>query len=351
MTKRIIVLLTALLFGVVMASGAEAASRGKRFYDGLDNPAQLALLVEANLAKDPSGASMLDPARCSAPHWSCAAPADYLKIIRQFDPGATVNGQPLTSVDQLPAFLRKLVVRKAPSGEYWMACMRKATPSSDWEPLANCVARAFHPGEHAWVDPDTGNVVLAQDCTNPVGKPRRQAGCVDDVIYAEAGDLILLNQRGPTDLTRNVCTGLLRAGETEWESPYIERCPHPYCSLKVSDRYSSYQAWAEGSFIADQTGYFIVRHPAFVAEKDSGYSFFYCRKHDGQQACLRRIDWADYHSARNETFVPLHGDAMAAVIYPDQQSLDQSPNAQTREHHPSKGFWNFHLSDCPRGQL
>jgi hypothetical protein len=350
MAKMILAVLAALLFGVVMAGGADAASRGKRFYDGLKSPAELAALVEANLAKDSSGAAMLDPARCSAPHWSCAAPADYLKIIREFDPDATVNGEPLTRVDQLPAFFRKLRVENAPSGEYWMACMRKATPSSDWEPLDNCVARVFHPGEKAWTDPDTGRVVLAQDCTNPVGKPRQKIGCADDVIYAEAGDTILLNQRGPTDLSHHVCTGLLRAGETEWESPYVERCAHPYCSLKVSDRYSSYPAWAEGSFVAEQSGYFIVRHPAFVAEKDSGYEFFYCRKHEGRQACLRKIAWQDYHPASHSPR-QLGGDAMAAIIFPDQESLDQSSNAKDRNSLPSKGFWDFHLSDCPPGPL
>lgn len=134
----------------------------KAFMKGLKDPSELAARIEASFETDPSGHTMLSATRCKQ-DGSCASPIDYLDTLQVYDPDAN-----LKSVADLPGYFRSLVIGKAPSGKYYMACVM--LDASGARGAADCMARVFDSGEHGWVNPKTGRVVLAENCTNPVGK-------------------------------------------------------------------------------------------------------------------------------------------------------------------------------------
>lgn len=146
---------------------AMAAPVGNPFLRGVRDPTHLAVLHEANLARDPSGKTMLDPAQCRS-NGSCASPIHYLQALQANDPGAN-----LRSVADLPRYFRSLVEQDAPDGPYFMACLKRT--NGVYTAVNNCLSRRFKPGEKAWVNPATGKPVLAENCTNPVGQPDRPA--------------------------------------------------------------------------------------------------------------------------------------------------------------------------------
>ncbi|MGH7175049.1 MAG: hypothetical protein ACREGR_01670, partial [Minisyncoccia bacterium] len=261
---------------------------------------------------------------------------------------ATVEGQKLERVSQIPAFLRKLELRDPESGEYWSDCMVRSNDlvqdPSGWKRHPHCARNEFKPGEKAIVDPDTGVTVMKQGCHNTGVQKVAKAHCVDDIVYAEEGETVLLDEHGPRSTAQEACTGLKRAGETDFESPWLERCAHPYCSLRVADRYAKYPEQNAGSFYVDQSGWFIVRHPAYVAEKDSDYQYFYCRHRGRSSACAVGIRWFDYLQAKNPQAIG--GDERAAVVYPSKEDLDRA-GVKTLLGADSALWWDFNRADCP----
>ncbi len=119
-------------------------------------PQALATLIERSLKADPSGNGQISGTNMT--------PAMYLVALR-------AAGQTVEGVGALPMFLRGLVEKPMPTGVKIRMSRVKYSAGSD------CVerfeldakvghARAAHPGENAWVDPNTGRIVMAQDCTN-----------------------------------------------------------------------------------------------------------------------------------------------------------------------------------------
>lgn len=168
MGKLVNTLLTLLVSFAMLAQTvtvAAAAPVGNPFLRGMDNPTELASVIEAGLLRDPSGTQRLDPVQCRR-NGSCASANDYLQTLWAYNPGLRAR---VPNVAALPAYLRSLEERNAPAGRHWMACL-KATRGV-YRPVLDCLARPFHRGETAWVDPITGKAVFARDCTNPVGRP------------------------------------------------------------------------------------------------------------------------------------------------------------------------------------
>lgn len=165
MCKTISTLLVSLAVMLVGMTTVSAAPSGNPFLRGVKNPSHLAELIEANLARDPSGTTMLDPEQCKR-NGSCAAPVMYLESFKKHDPDAG-----LATVQDLPAYLRSLVMQDPPGGTFWMDCIKKT--SGIYHVVSNCLVRSFKKGEKAWVNPRTGRVALASDCTNPVGRPEK----------------------------------------------------------------------------------------------------------------------------------------------------------------------------------
>ncbi|MBI2025680.1 hypothetical protein HYT04_02760, partial [Candidatus Kaiserbacteria bacterium] len=180
--KKLVSMFAALILGAAAAVPMVAnAAVGKPFLHGVNSPSELAGKIEASLAKDPSGKTMLDSARCKK-DGSCASPIHYLQALQKVNPGAH-----LTGVAQVPDFLRALKVVDAPAGEYWISCL-KPSGKSTFQVEIHCLSRSFKAGEKAWVDPKTNVIVFASDCTNVVEKPAppKQA-CVEIHFTTLAG--------------------------------------------------------------------------------------------------------------------------------------------------------------------
>jgi len=366
MKTLIIGALTALL--VIASMGSADAARNKRFHDGYDNPTQLAADVQANLDTDLAchtndlacGGQMLSPELCTAPHWSCAAPIDYLTAILANHPNASVDGHLLRDggVRLLPAYLRTLIIRKPPPGRYWMACMirtpKKGKPTvSGYLGLNNCLPREFKPGEMAWVDPHDLTPVLAQDCTNPVGKPERLGGCVYERYYTDESlnDLsVHVKQYGPSDaaLDSECPPMILLPGETQWESLFVEDCYDPTCNFTGADGVVGNTGWRTGSHPA-VTGMTLIRLPARFAEKphqiasasdtDNWYRIFYCLKRsNGGGACAVGVQWFNF--VYDKTLK-----AKVATVFYTRADAD---TFQAKTKQPFVPYWDFDiLHHCP----
>ncbi|MBA3789529.1 hypothetical protein H0X32_04050 [Patescibacteria group bacterium] len=155
---------------MMLASFSPAhAAEGDSFMRDVPNPHALSGIIKESLLLDPSGKSLLSPSKChQASARSCANAWDYLVMLWESDPEAKADGR-LTTVDQLPGFLDSLVEAKMGDEEYNMACL--APIGSDvFNPVFNCIQRRFEANEPGWQDPVSGRIVLARNCTNPVGQ-------------------------------------------------------------------------------------------------------------------------------------------------------------------------------------
>jgi len=144
-----------------LANSAFAAGTGMPMMKGLKNPTELATLVENSLKSDPTGKSLLNPARCKK-DGSCATAHDYFFGIQTAHPSAKLG-----NIAELPQYLRSLVKQSAPAGEWHISrlLVRGNTHTYD----AKGWKRAFLQGESVWVDVNTGELILAGDCGNVIG--------------------------------------------------------------------------------------------------------------------------------------------------------------------------------------
>lgn len=163
-----------LVFGgaAVVATEAHAQERVRYtgYFYGLENPSELADLIEANLRAHPDGRTMLNAAKCSL-DGSCAAPINYLESFQAKDPH---GGWTLENMAQK---LRELRLDCDMEGIFQMdrLLVRPGTLLGITD--LNGMSRSFYQGECAWVNPITGRPVLAENCTNPVGQ-RLDLNCV-----------------------------------------------------------------------------------------------------------------------------------------------------------------------------
>lgn len=339
MTKRIVAVLAALLFGVISIAPVDAAPRGQRFYHGAATNIILANVFEAYLKRDQTGTSLIDPKKCATPgDASCGTGVAFLEGILDADPHASVDGQPLT-LALIPKFLRKVRMQDPEYGvKYWMDCMvrsndRNRDPSG-WMRLHNCVSRAFRPGEKAYVDPDNGLVVLAQDCDNPRGKPEKSEDCNYILVPTKDGDEVRAKDYGP--LEEKCPTGLKRVGETDFESLFVERCPDFVCPFDGADNAVGTTEGYVGSFPGSD-GVNVVR----VAP---GHRVFFCILHaDYTQSCGIGVESFDYVPAKDDTFVP-RGAPVATIYYDAAEAAEAKATTTTGQ--PTRLWWH-ELEDCP----
>ncbi|MDQ1299972.1 MAG: hypothetical protein QG636_640 [Patescibacteria group bacterium] len=158
--RNVLIALALLFFGWAVA-GPASAGQYKGYYYGAQSPTEIAVLVERSLATDPTGRTMLDAAKCRR-DGSCAAPINYVESFRAHDPRGNVTLQ------NLGAYLRSLRIDCTISGRYQMdrIIFRSGTLG---QTDVNGMSRSFLRNECAWVNPETGRPVLAQNCANPVG--------------------------------------------------------------------------------------------------------------------------------------------------------------------------------------
>lgn len=156
-----LVLLAVPSFGTAGYAQTSGAARtingtGHRFCQrGLESPAALAAKMEESLRLDPSGKRVLR---------GCAAnPLLFLEGFQKADPNAN-----LTSVNQLPGYLRTLVqMDDKDNADLDVSCLRDRADGVRYV-VMKCEARAREPGEVSYGNPKTNKIVLMSRCANPV---------------------------------------------------------------------------------------------------------------------------------------------------------------------------------------
>lgn len=271
-----------LFLGAFLGSMTPAhASERHRFVVGNLTPQALADKVDASLARDPLGHSVIDPVSCSR-NRACATPEDYIDMIAKSDPVAN-----LTDVKELSGFLRKLKAVAAPStGQYWMACMKGKGDIND-EPVWDCMTRSFHPGETVFIDPVTGAMVMARDCSNPVGKEQHEQDCIPINVALKEGDEVHIGWLGPDAFPEGRCKlSVQKTGEQERSGYVMDECPRDQCDFSGPSRdLGGLRVWAQPriSWRARVTGNNIIRVPREVL-KARGVFVFCVIKPNGVQS-------------------------------------------------------------------
>ncbi len=352
--KQLIAVLTG-LFILGCSVSVEAAPLGNPFLRGLKNPAELAVLLEKSLALDETGESPVSPEQCAKRHY-CARPIDFLEAFQQIDTGAG-----LKTLGELPNYVESLVPVHGLTGSYWSWCIKTPTKSSKFgKPLRQCESRPFKKGEAGWKNPVTGKVVMMQDCANPIDGPDLAKNCVFIHFRTKEGDTaVRLKQYGPTDLSSDECTGLKRAGEKNFESPFVEECADEWCSFEHIDQVLGASGWQKGSF-TPTPGEHVLRLPAKVAEADSKYRMVFCLDRwdrsnnaalahppsSNEEAFLQQGIFEDYvqrHSCgigvRWFDYLPTK-DTKIATIYYDDKALARA-NAKTVTGESAETRWIF----------
>lgn len=265
---------------VVPALATETQNKG--FYYGAPNPQSLAELVEASHKKDPTGKTMLDAAKCKK-DGSCATPNDYLVMFREMDPKAR---EKLKSVADVPAFLRRLVKEPGRQGQYHSSCLKP--DGHGWTPVLRCFVRPFHQGEGAWIDPDTKEVILLEDCGNPTPGPAPLEiiilggvpACME--IPFPTGESItavrfaVTSSAGVVVDVTDPCFAVKRAGSANFEKWAINECENVYCDFSAPASMVKQEVRLVGSYIP-KPGEHVLRVPAYLAEERSlQYRIFLC---------------------------------------------------------------------------
>ncbi|MFI5260423.1 MAG: hypothetical protein ACHQU0_01340 [Candidatus Paceibacteria bacterium] len=159
-----IALIAVLLVCMAKADAAEVTHHhtGMPLMKGVKTPTDLAALVDSSLKVDKTGKQVLDPKRCKMTG-SCATAEDYFLGIN-----AAHRNAHLGDITDLSRYLRSLVKKPAPAGEWHMSRLLVKGDSHRYD--ATGWHRAFFKGEAAWYDINTGEPILAEECNNVVGE-------------------------------------------------------------------------------------------------------------------------------------------------------------------------------------
>jgi hypothetical protein len=130
-----------------------AGQQGAPLMKGLSGPGELADLIDASLAKDSSGNTLLDEKRCKL-NGSCATPMTYVTGITTWHPRSAVT------LAGLSTYIRGLKNAVA-DGEFYSA--RMVGYQLD---LTSGFKRKLMSGEVAWYDTQTGEAILFENCGN-----------------------------------------------------------------------------------------------------------------------------------------------------------------------------------------
>lgn len=167
---------------------ARARSPYKGFWYGLASQEDLVKLIDDAYARDPSGLKKISETKCAA-DGSCASLMNFLEAFRAYDPNSG-----LTSVADLPAYVRKLVLDCTIKGRFMMADIYLPRLSGMGVTETNRMSRFIKDNECVLKNPDTGRPVVALWCGNPVGKQVAPPPCyIIEFDYRRQGDVVPVN--------------------------------------------------------------------------------------------------------------------------------------------------------------
>ena len=185
---------------------------------GMKDPDELARRMDVALVADSAGNHKLE--KCMA------TPSLFLKAFQQADPGAG-----LTSVSQLPGYVRSLEVLPTKKGmEYETSCLLEAEGGAMSVDMV-CVTRPLRGNEVVYGNPVTRVGVLMQSCVNPgavevppivVDAP----ACLEVRFPSNAGDSIRFAYIGPRLLSGRCHKYAFVGRAVTHDTP--EECPDSY---------------------------------------------------------------------------------------------------------------------------
>jgi len=222
--------------------------QGAPLMKGLSGPEELADLIDKSLAKDSSGDTLLDAARCKL-NGSCATPNDYLTGFHVWHPNVSVT------LEGLAKYIRGLHKATA-DGEYYSA--RMVGRHLD---LTSGFKRKLMQGEYAWFDTQTGDAMLFSNCGNIMKLVEvREVVVVADrckVInaytdgggHAELAVAIMLREDEEFNDPYH-CLAHKLAGETDWTPGLPKPCHKIRCDFGPTERQLGLKAKLIG--VADQ---------------------------------------------------------------------------------------------------
>ena len=287
--RHVLKIFIALLALIGAAEVAHANPVGNPFYKGLHNPTELATLVEASLAHDATGNYKLSGVRCG-PHGSCATPMNYLRAFQNIDVTAG-----LTSVSQLPQYLREAKIVEGPKGSWGMYCLVPAS-GGKWTEKSRCLNRHFKTGEHGWVS-RTGKLILAEDCTNPIdgpAQPPKQPDCVEIHFTTRPGDTaVRVAVFGPIPNDNACGPSIHRAGNSEFDEGWYDECADTTCNFADVQAIIRQPILWKASY-RPTAGEHYIRLPRSYADANSPYRVVLCLDREGSHSDGIGVEPSDY---------------------------------------------------------
>jgi hypothetical protein len=213
---RIILALLAFCALVLGVSAPAHARAGQPMMYELGENANVVLagLIEEALRVDPEGNSVIRGSPCTTPK-------HFFDAIKYYHPNVRLD-----QVSDLPGYVRSLVRRNAHTagftGEYrmsMMVCEHPGTPEATGTLELESVTRSYLADEAVWVDPNTGEAVLAGNCSNVNGDPflseDEETGCAEIHVTVPEGAVVRFGVMAASPGPPSACWAL-KQGSEDW---------------------------------------------------------------------------------------------------------------------------------------
>lgn len=369
MMKRLKLAFSTLALLIMLVAGASAASaaptgsaraaptaaRGQPeihfrklpFLRGNASPQDLASKIADNLRLHPDGMHVIDPARC-AKDGSCASPMNYLIAIRETKPGLQLG----ELVPYLSGLVKRMPTAEERKQKYDMDCIHPT--GTGYKTIVNCMYRFLKPGEEVWVDPVSGEIIFAGDCTNRIRGVHRAPPC--DLIVFEtrvAGERRTHNPMWSPDHS-DICYGVrdvvIENGDIRYLTPVRPIAPGCIdqmlgCNYDAGNAYVGRRYDADGTIDSLTPGLhavLVTRKASTSAETKFGICLEYVDVRTGKRIrtsytiIVRNVDFTVMPNGQRVAFVHYKRGAVPKGL--DARTVDSQGNRRNMDP-KSQYFW------------
>jgi len=287
-----------LLSTLFFLSRGAIAGTGMPMMEGLKNPTELATLVDYALQRDPTGKTVLSTVRCKK-SGSCATAYDYFYGIRLAHPSAKLG-----DIADLPRYLRSLERQPAPGGVWQMSRLLVHGAQHTYD--ARGWHRAFFKGESVWVDPNTGEDILAGNCGNVIGakiggknQKKKMVACPRIRVTVKPGNtalqFILL---GGIPKMGAACPFGYKPPASNILYALPTECPHRPCDFSetIASSGGMVAGPSGGINVSRSPGVYIFQVSREFARDKSRVAAFCVTTSSGAHSCAKDIRPSDYHN-------------------------------------------------------